>query len=49
MVTVKQLDAKAQVEKLAEKLSEIKALSLIDALADTLPEVKTEALLHGQG
>ena len=49
MVTVKQLDAKAQLETLADKLLEIKALPLIDALADTLPEVKTEAPLHGQG
>ena len=39
-MTVKQLDAKAQVETLADKLSEIKALPLIDALAE---------LLHGQG
>ena len=49
MVTVAQLNAKALVETLAANLSEIKALPLIDAVADTLAEQKkTEALLHGQ-
>ena len=44
MVTVRQLAAKALVETLAEKLSEIKAktlaLPLIDAVADTPVEGK---------
>ena len=53
MVTVRQLAAKALVETLADKLSEIKdktlALPLIDAVADTPAEEKAEALLNGLG
>ena len=53
MVTVRQLGAKALVQTLADKLSEIKdktlVLPLIDAVADTLAEVKAETLLHGLG
>ena len=43
MVTEAQLDAKALVETLADKLSEIKALPLIDAVTDTLAEEKGRA------
>ena len=53
MVTVRQLAAKALVETLAEKLSEIKAktlaLALIDVATATPPEEKAEALLYGLG
>ena len=53
MVTVKQLAAKALVETLTEKLSEIKAktlaLPLIDAVAATPAEEKAETLLYGLG
>ena len=53
MVTVRQLAAKALVETLAEKLSEIKAktlaLPLIDAVAATPAEEKAEAPLYGLG
>ena len=52
-MTVRQLGAKALVQTLADKLSEIKdktlVLPLIDAVADTLAEVKAETLLHGLG
>ena len=50
-MTVRQLAAKALVETLADKLSEIKALALplIDAVADTPAEKKAEALLYGLG
>ena len=52
-MTVRQLAAKALVETLTEKLSEIKAkthaLPLIDAVAATPAEKKAEALLYGLG
>ena len=50
---VRQLAAKALVETLAEKLSEINtktlALPLIDAVAATPAEEKAETLLYGLG
>ena len=47
MVTVRQLHAKAQVQTLADKLSEIKVKTLAFPLIDS--EVKAEVLLHGLG
>ena len=47
MVTVRQLHANAQVQTLADKLSEIKVKTLALRLIDA--EVEAEVLLHGLG
>ena len=47
MVTVRQLHAKAQVQTLADKLSEIKVKTLALRLIDA--EVEAEVVLHGLG